>query len=61
MPAETATARDRTGNLGVSAAGRLSGWLRGYRPFQGVPDELFDATGRPRDYWLCFLGDFAEY
>ena len=26
-----------------------------------MPDELFDATGRPRDYWLSFLGDFAEY
>jgi uncharacterized circularly permuted ATP-grasp superfamily protein len=26
-----------------------------------VPDELFDAGGRPRDHWLAFLGDFAEY
>jgi uncharacterized circularly permuted ATP-grasp superfamily protein/uncharacterized alpha-E superfamily protein len=26
-----------------------------------VPDELFDAMGRPRDYWLSFLGEFAEY
>jgi uncharacterized circularly permuted ATP-grasp superfamily protein/uncharacterized alpha-E superfamily protein len=61
LPAETAKARDRSENLGVSAAGRLSGWLRGYRPFQGVPDELFDAMGRPRDHWLRFLGEFAEY
>ena len=26
-----------------------------------MPDELLDSTGRPRDYWLGFLGDFAEY
>ncbi|MGC1177923.1 MAG: circularly permuted type 2 ATP-grasp protein, partial [Methyloceanibacter sp.] len=26
-----------------------------------MPDELLDPTGRPRDYWLGFLGDFAEY
>ena len=54
------TAR-RRGNLDASAAERLSGWLQGYRPLAGVPDELFDPTGRPRDYWLNFLGDFAEY
>ena len=26
-----------------------------------MPDELFDAMGRPRDYWLSFLGEIAEY
>jgi uncharacterized circularly permuted ATP-grasp superfamily protein/uncharacterized alpha-E superfamily protein len=39
----------------------LSEWLRRYRPLSGVPDELFDPTGRPRKYWLNFLGDLAEY
>lgn len=60
MATETA-ARRRGVDLEPSAAKRLSGWLRGYRPIQGIPDELFDATGRPRGDWLSFLGDFAEY
>ncbi len=47
--------------LGAAAAARLSDWLRGYRSVAGVPDELMDSTGHPRDYWLRFLGDFAEY
>jgi uncharacterized circularly permuted ATP-grasp superfamily protein/uncharacterized alpha-E superfamily protein len=51
----------RRGDLDPSGAARLSRWLAGYRPLPGVPDELFDATGRPRDYWLDFLGDLAEY
>jgi uncharacterized circularly permuted ATP-grasp superfamily protein/uncharacterized alpha-E superfamily protein len=59
--AEDGGAARRRENLGSAAAGRLSGWLRGYRPLVGVPDELLDAMGRPRDYWLRFLGDFAEY
>lgn len=58
---EPSSAVRRRETLGSSAAGRLSGWLRGYRPLPGVPDELLDPTGRPRDYWLGFLGDFAEY
>ena len=49
------------GDLDPSAARRLSGWLRGYRPLQGIPDELIDAMGRPRDQWLSFLGELAEY
>ena len=61
MAADTATAGRRAGDLEPSAAKRLSGWLRGYRPIQGIPDELFDAGGRPKDDWLAFLGDFAEY
>ena len=51
----------RRESLDAPAAKRLSGWLTGYRPFAGIPDELFDPTGRPRDYWLDFLGDLAEY
>jgi len=58
---EFSSAVRRREALGSSAADRLSHWLRGYRPLPGVPDELMDPTGRPRDYWLCFLGDFAEY
>jgi len=48
-------------DLMPSAAQRLSGWLRGYRPLQGIPDELIDPMGRPRDQWLSFLGELAEY
>jgi len=59
-PDLTSEAR-RGENLGSAAAARLAEWLRGYRTVKGVPDELLDATGRPRDYWLSFLGDFAEY
>ena len=51
----------RRSDLDPQGAARLSRWLRGYRPLSGVPDELFDRTGRPRPYWLEFLGDLAEY
>ncbi len=61
MAADTAARTRREENLEPSAAKRLSGWLRGYRPVQGIPDELFDPMGRPRADWLSFLGDFAEY
>ena len=61
MAAETASMTRPREDLEPSAAKRLSGWLRGYRTVQGIPDELFDAMGRPRDYWLSFLGELAEY
>ncbi|HVY35416.1 MAG TPA: circularly permuted type 2 ATP-grasp protein [Caulobacteraceae bacterium] len=61
MAAESANALRRGQNLNPQAAERLSGWLRHYQTFAGIPDELMDASGRPRDYWLNFLGDFAEY
>ena len=61
MAADTASAARRREDLNPQAAARLSGWLRDYRPFAGIPDELIDSSGRPRDYWLNFLGDFAEY
>jgi uncharacterized circularly permuted ATP-grasp superfamily protein/uncharacterized alpha-E superfamily protein len=51
----------RRQNLEPAGADRLSAWLRDYRPLTGIPDELFDAGRRPRDYWLHFLGDLAEY
>ena len=51
----------RRGDLDAQGAARLSRWLSQYRPLPGVPDELFDHTGRPRPYWLDFLGDLAEY
>jgi uncharacterized circularly permuted ATP-grasp superfamily protein/uncharacterized alpha-E superfamily protein len=50
-----------TPDLGVPAARRLSEWLRNYKPLPGVPDELLDVMGRPREHWLSFLGEFAEY
>ena len=61
MPAELAAAARRREDLARDAANRLSGWLQGYKPLTGVPDELMDATGRPRDYWLNFLGDVSEF
>ena len=39
---------------------RLSEWLSAYRPLPDAPDELIGADGRPRDYWLKFLGGLAE-
>lgn len=61
MAADTTTADRRQEHLEPTAARRLSGWLKGYKPLTGIPDELFDALGRPRDHWLSLLGDFAEY
>ncbi len=61
MPADPSGAARRRENLNPDAAARLSGWLGGYRWFTGIPDELFDTTGRPRDHWMQFLGDLAEY
>jgi uncharacterized circularly permuted ATP-grasp superfamily protein/uncharacterized alpha-E superfamily protein len=61
LPVDPAIAARRSEDLPPTAARRLSGWLRNYRPFSGIPDELFDKHGAPREYWLRFLGDFAEY
>jgi uncharacterized circularly permuted ATP-grasp superfamily protein/uncharacterized alpha-E superfamily protein len=61
MTAESSHLERRRGDLDPAGRARLSRWLAGYRPFSGVPDELFDHTGRPRPYWLDFLGDLAEY
>jgi uncharacterized circularly permuted ATP-grasp superfamily protein/uncharacterized alpha-E superfamily protein len=41
-------------------AARLEDWLAAYRPLPETPDELIGADGRPRDYWLKFLGGLAE-
>ena len=48
-------------SLDRAGAERLSAWLRDYRTIPGVPDELFDASGRPREHWLHFLGELADY
>jgi len=61
VAADPATAARRRQDLPPTAAKRLSNWLRHYNTFQGIPDELFDRLGSPRNYWLRFLGDFAEY
>ena len=61
VAADTSTAQRRQADLEPTAAQRLSTWLKGYHPLPGVPDELFDSSHRPRDHWLAFLGDFAEY
>jgi uncharacterized circularly permuted ATP-grasp superfamily protein/uncharacterized alpha-E superfamily protein len=60
MSDRSAAAR-RRGDLAPEAAARLSGWLRDYRTVPGIPDELFDGMRRPREHWMQFLGDFAEY
>ncbi len=57
----TLLAPTRSADLAAPARARLSGWLAGYRVLPGIPDELFDATGRPRGEWLDFLGDLSEY
>lgn len=61
MASETSTAARKKAGAEPGAAGRLREWLRGYQPLPGVPDELFDAKGRPRDHWLDFLGHFAAF
>ncbi len=61
MSVKSAHRQRRSADLDPAGAARLSRWLAGYRPLPGVPDELFDNTGRPRQYWLEFLGDLAEY
>jgi uncharacterized circularly permuted ATP-grasp superfamily protein/uncharacterized alpha-E superfamily protein len=37
----------------------LAAWLAGYRPQGGLHDELLDARGVPRAYWLRFLRALA--
>src|SRR5580693_7525188 len=61
MPPDHGGAAQARPALDPAGADRLSAWLRGYRPVAGIPDELFDPTGRPRDHWLHFLGDLADY
>ncbi|MET0295292.1 MAG: circularly permuted type 2 ATP-grasp protein, partial [Phenylobacterium sp.] len=61
MSVEATVSKPPKADLQPSAARRLSGWLRGYKPLQGIPDELIDRMGRPRNQWLSFLGELAEY
>ncbi|WP_337186399.1 circularly permuted type 2 ATP-grasp protein [Phenylobacterium sp.] len=62
MAADTSAAtRRRKPAAEPGATRRLREWLRAYEPIPGVPDELFDARGRPRDHWLDFLGHFAAF
>jgi uncharacterized circularly permuted ATP-grasp superfamily protein/uncharacterized alpha-E superfamily protein len=61
LVAERASRRRSGRQPDAAAAERLAGWLRDYRSFEGIPDELLDRTGNVRDYWLDFLGDVADY
>ena len=61
MARDPSSAARRREDLDSISARRLSSWLRDYKPISGIPDELFDATGRPREHWIDFLGDFAEF
>lgn len=60
MADDTTTAM-RSKGPGPDLPPRLARWLDGYRPLAGVPDELFDANGRPREHWLAFLSELAGY
>lgn len=61
MASDTSTEARQGAARDAPAAKRLSAWLKGYRPLPGVPDELFDEQGRPRDRWIAFLGEFAAH
>lgn len=61
MASDTSPETQPGADRAPAAAKRLSSWLKGYKPLPGVPDELFDATGRPRDHWIAFLGEFAAH
>jgi len=61
VAADTSTATRKKSGAEPGAAQRLRDWLRAYEPLPGVPDELFDSKGRPRDHWLDFLGHFAAF
>ena len=39
---------------------RLMDWLDRYRTLPGIPDELIDRKGEPRDHWLRFLSGLAQ-
>lgn len=39
---------------------RLMDWLDQYQPLSGIPDELIDGQGQPREYWLRFLSALAQ-
>jgi uncharacterized circularly permuted ATP-grasp superfamily protein/uncharacterized alpha-E superfamily protein len=39
---------------------RLASWVAGYRIAKAGADELLDAQGRPREYWLALLGAIAR-
>ena len=47
--------------LDGSAQARLKGWLDGYRPLVGAPDELVRPDGSTPDAWLKFLGALAAF
>jgi uncharacterized circularly permuted ATP-grasp superfamily protein/uncharacterized alpha-E superfamily protein len=45
----------------AEAQARLRGWLNGYQPLTGIPDELAPARGGTPEPWLKFLGALAEF
>jgi uncharacterized circularly permuted ATP-grasp superfamily protein/uncharacterized alpha-E superfamily protein len=40
---------------------RISRLIDGYRPLEGVYDELMDETGNPREHWAPVLDGLAEF
>ncbi|OJU11799.1 MAG: hypothetical protein BGN86_12185 [Caulobacterales bacterium 68-7] len=55
MAADSATLAETDGQA------RLRGWLAGYRPLAGVPDELVTGEGATPDAWRALLGALAEF
>ena len=45
----------------TEAAARLQGWLDGYPPLPGVPDELIPRRRTPRRSWMRLLAALAEF
>jgi uncharacterized circularly permuted ATP-grasp superfamily protein/uncharacterized alpha-E superfamily protein len=60
LPADRSAVQDRAVAKGASRA-RLDGWLSGYRPLPGIPDELVQPDGTTPDAWRRFLGALAEF
>jgi uncharacterized circularly permuted ATP-grasp superfamily protein/uncharacterized alpha-E superfamily protein len=47
-------------DLDAETEARVAGWLAGYRPFLGVPDELIGVDGETPAYWRRFLRALAS-
>lgn len=57
MTVEQAPPPDRT----TDARARLDGWLAGYHPLPGVPDELVQSDGATPEVWRRYLGALAAF
>ena len=60
MASEQTLRRETDRSRGVTTEDRLAGWLAGYQPLPGVPDELAPEGGPP-EAWRRFLGALAAF